>query len=170
MAVSPRLLIIVAAAALSAGSLTSRADAISDDIIRDRILQAAAGEDRLAGSKVTVSVRNGDVVLGGTVRLYRQKMLYEEIAWHTYGVADLDNEIRTEPVMPLSDAEIRKAIIALSKEHPRFQGSGISADVDEGAVRVRGLFHDASDVLFFKRQLAEIEGVVRIEIIATFHA
>ena len=111
-----------------------------------------------------------EVVLGGTVRLYRQKMLYEQIAWHTYGVVDVDNEIRTEPVMPLSDAEIRKAIIAISKEYPRFQGSGISADVDKGGVRVRGLFHDASDVLFLKRQLAEIEGVVRIEIIATFNA
>lgn len=170
MAISARLLIIAAAAVLSAGWLTSRADAISDDILRDRILHAAAGEERLAGSKVTVSVRNGEVVLGGAVRLYRQKMLYEEIAWHTYGVVDLDNEIRTEPVMPLSDAEIRKAIIAISKEYPRFQGSGISADVDKGGVRVRGLFHDASDVLFLKRQLAEIEGVVRIEIIATFNA
>jgi osmotically-inducible protein OsmY len=83
-------------------------------------------------------------------------------------VGEIDNDIRVVPRLPVEDAEIAGHIRTLIKGHQRFQNTEITVDVMEGAVSLSGTFHDPSDLLFLQRQVAEIEGVIRLEIMAQF--
>jgi len=49
-----------------------------------------------------------------------------------------------------------------------FHNAEITVDVTEDAVSLRGTFYDPGDVLSLKHQVAEIEGVIRLEILARF--
>jgi len=138
--------------------------------LSDRIRTEAAGDRALAGTSVTIETEGGAVVLGGTVRLYSQKLRWEQVAWRTAGVEDVDNEIRVLPVMPIGDDGLRRAIATLIHDTPRFHGARLSVDVARGVVRLSGTFHDAADVLLLKHRVAEIEGITGITIDARFRA
>ena len=125
-------------------------------------------DERLEGTEVHIVVRSGQVVLSGTVYLYSQKILYEHIVEQTPGVVEITNEVRVVPRLPVEDAEIARHIRTLIKGHQRFQNAGITVDVTQGAVSLSGMFYDPDDFLFLKHQVAEIEGVTRLEISALF--
>jgi len=141
--------------------------AMSDDVIKQRIEEKAAETVRLNGTKVQVHVEKCFAVLSGTVRFYRQKMLFERIAWQIMGVAEVDNEIVVVPRVALSDAAIERKIREIVKTFPRFHGAGVSVTVDGGAVALRGTFSHPLDVQFLKNQVADIEGVIALEMLAT---
>jgi len=144
--------------------------AMSDKIMKQRIEDKANDTFRLRGTKVEVAVEDGYVVLYGTVDLYIKKMLYEQIAWKTKGVVEVDNEIRVVPKLPRADADIKRNIMEVVHSHRRLQGVNLEVTVESGAVRIHATFEHPSDVLFFKRRVAEIEGVIAINIIAKFIA
>ena len=98
--------------------------------------------------------------------VYSQKLLYEHIVWRTPGVVKLDNDMRVVPRLPVEDAEIARHIHTLITGHQRFLHAEITVDVTEGAVRLSGTFYDPDDVLALKHQVAEIAGVIRLEIMA----
>jgi osmotically-inducible protein OsmY len=95
-------------------------------------------------------------------------MLYEQIVLRTSGVIGLNNKIRVVPRLPVEDAEIARHIHTMIKGHQRFQNAEITVDVTEGAVSLSGMFHNPDDVLFLKHQVAEIEGVIQLEIMTRF--
>jgi len=142
--------------------------AAGDQELLERIAIHIHHDKRLEGTQVHVLVQRGQVALSGTVDLYSQKMLYEHIVWRTPGVVKLNNEIRVVPRLPVEDAEIARHIHTMIKGHQRFQNAEITVDVTEGAVSLSGTFHDPDDVLFLKHQVAEIEGVIRLEIMTRF--
>ncbi len=142
--------------------------AMSDKIIKQRIEGEAADTFRLRETKVDLAVEDGYVVLYGTVGLYIQKMLYEQIAWKTQGVVEVDNEIRVVPGLAQSDAVIERKIMELAQTHRRFQGVNVIVTVIKGAVHIRTTLDHPRDVLFLKRRVAEIEGVISINIQAKF--
>ena len=80
----------------------------------------------------------------------------------------MNNAIRVVPRLPVEDAEIARLIRTLIKGHQRFQNADITVEVTQGAVSLSGTFHDPGDVLFLQHQVAEIEGVIRLEIMARF--
>jgi osmotically-inducible protein OsmY len=120
--------------------------------------------------KVDLAVEEGYVVLYGTVGLYIQKMLYEQIAWKTEGVVEVDNEIRVVPRLVQSDAVIERKIMELAQTHRRLQGVNVIVTVVKGAVQIRTTLNHPQDVLFLKRRVAEIDGVISINIQAKFIA
>ena len=142
--------------------------AMSNKIIKQRIEDEAADSLSLRGTKVDLAVEDGYVVLYGTVGLYIQKMLYEQIAWKTKGVVEVDNEIRVVPGLPQSDAVIERKIMEIAQVHRRFQGVEVNVTVKEGAVNIRATLEHPRDVLFLKHRIAEIEGVIDIYIQAKF--
>ena len=139
-----------------------------DREILEHIAVQTHHDERLEGTEVHFVVRGGQVVLSGTVYLYSQKILYEHIVEQTPGVVEITNEVRVVPRLPVEDAEIARHIRTLIKGHQRFQHAGIAVDVTQGAVSLSGTFHDPGDFLFLKHQVAEIEGVIRLEIRALF--
>jgi osmotically-inducible protein OsmY len=142
--------------------------ATGDREILEHIAIQTHHDERLEGTEVHIVVRSGQVLLSGTVYLYSQKMLYEHIVGRTPGVVEINNAIRVVPRLPVEDAEIAGHIHTLIKGHQRFQNAEITVDVTEGAVSLSGTFHDPSDLLSLKHQVAEIEGVIRLEIMARF--
>ena len=142
--------------------------AAGDREILEHIAVQTHHDERLEGTTVHIVVRGGQVVLSGTVYLYSQKMLYEHIVGRTPGVVEINSDIRVVPRLPVEDAEIEGHIRTLIKGHQRFQNAEVTVDVTQGAVRLSGTFRDPSDLLFLKHQVAEIEGVIRLEIMARF--
>ena len=138
--------------------------AISDESIKKGIEGRVANTAELKEVKVNVAVEGGNVVLYGTVALYIQKMLYEQIAWKTGGVVEVDNEIRVAPKLPQTDSAIERKIMDIVHIHPKFQGIGLKITVEDGTVSIGGTFEHPRDVLFFKHRVAEIEGVVAIDL------
>ena len=138
--------------------------------LAERIEEQARQDERLVGTRVAVAAERGDVVLSGTVRLYGQKLRYEQIAWQTAGVRDVENEIRVVPLMPVDDAEIERQVVGILHPSRRFHGAGIRVEVSGGFVRLAGTFHDPADVLFLKHLVADVEGVVDMEITVRFQA
>jgi osmotically-inducible protein OsmY len=139
-----------------------------DREILEHIALQTHHDERLEDTEVHIVVQGGQVGLSGTVYLYSQKMLYEYIVGRTPGVVEIHNGIRVAPRLPVEDAEIAGHIRTLIKDHQRFHNAEITVDVTEGAVSLSGTFYDPGDFLFLKRQVAQIEGVIRLVIMARF--
>ena len=147
----------------------SAVPALSDKNIKQRIEAKAADTVELKVTQVRVDVEDGLVVLSGAVRLYVQKMTYEKIAWQTMGVAEVENEIIVTPKFPLDDMAIESKIREIIQTHPRLHDVVLTVTVKGGAVVLQGAFEHPSNVLFLKHKVAEIEGVIAIEIHASFN-
>ena len=162
------MLLVVLIIIVSGITHASAALAMSNKIIKQRIEDEAADTFRLRGTKVDLAVEDGYVVLYGTVGLYIQKMLYEQIAWKTKGVVEVDNEIRVVPGLPQSDTVIERKIMELVQTHRRFQDVNVIVKVIEGALHIRTTLDHPRDVLLLKHRIAEIKGVISIKIQAKF--
>lgn len=148
----------------------SPALARSDDLIQREIEAQIAGTTLLRGSQIEVRVEQRLAVLTGQVRLYEQKLISDRIAWTTLGVFEVDNEIRVVPKVPLADAAIEQKIREIVSTYERFHGSGLVVKVDNGVVSIDGSFTGLGSPVFLKHKVGEIEGVVDINIHATFLA
>ena len=113
----------------------------SDDFLKREIEAQIEKSQALQDTRINVHVQERLVVLAGQVRLYEQKLVSDRIAWTTPGVFEVDNEIRVVPKLPLSDGAI-----------------------------VTGRCLGYRDPSVLKHKVAEIEGVVTIEIGAAFLA
>lgn len=142
----------------------------SDDIIQREIEAKIAESAELQGSRIEIHVQQRLVILTGEVRLYEQKLISERIAWTTLGVFEVDNEIRVVPKLPLSDAAIERKISEIVKGNERFHVAEVVVEVRMGKVLLKGTFVGFSDPLMLKYEVAEIEGVVDIEMNAAFLA
>ena len=80
----------------------------------------------------------------------------------------MDNEIRVVPRLAQRDAVIERKIMELVQTHRRFQGVNIIVAAKAGAVHIRITLDHPSDVLFLKHKVAEIDGVISINIQAKF--
>ena len=109
-------------------------------------------------------------MLFGAVDRYIQKMLYEKIAWKTKGVRQVENEIRVIPTVLQDDAIIERKVKEIIQTHDRFKGVSIDVTVKTGTVNVLITLNHPEDVLFLKERIADINGVVSIDIMANFVA
>ncbi len=142
--------------------------ALSDELIKQEIENEAADTLRLRSTRVDLAVQDGNVVLFGEVGLYIQKMLYEKIAWKNQGVVEVDNEIRVVPRLRQTDDAVERRIMEVIRTHGRFKGAKVAVTVEKGNVYMRINLVHPSDILFLKHRVAEIEGVISIDIQAKF--
>ena len=140
----------------------------SDEWIKLAIEKEIASSPELGGIQVHVLVEDGNVVLVGAVRFYIQKMQIEKIAWQAEGVVEVDNEAHVVPQSPLSDVAIKGKILEIIRDHDRFHDAQIKVKVKEGSVSLDGTFHYPRDVIFLKHRVAEIEGVISVQIEIAF--
>ena len=171
MRINDKLMLLVLLIIMAFGLLyIPRTSALSDELIKQNIEKDAADTLRLRATKVDLVVEDGNVVLFGEVGLYIQKMLYEKIAWKNQGVIEVDNEIRVVPRLPQTDAAVERKIMQVIQTHQRFKGAKVAVTVETGNVFIRINLDHPSDILFLKHRVAEIEGVISIEIQAKFFA
>jgi osmotically-inducible protein OsmY len=141
-----------------------------DYFIRKEIEARFSAEEKLRGAEVEVHVEAQLVVLTGQVRLYEQKLIGGRMAWTTPGVVEVYNEIRVLPKLPVSDGAIERKIRKIVKSDDRFREAKVEVKVNKGKVKLTGSFLDYGDPTILKHKVAEIEGVVDIEISAAFFA
>ena len=141
-----------------------------DYFIHREIEARIAAEEKLRDARIEVHVEERLVVLTGQVRLYEQKLISDRVAWTTPGVVEVDNEIRVVPKLPMSDAAIERKIREIVKSDERFRDAQLVVRVNSGEVILKGSFVGYRDPSILKHQVAEIEGVVKIEISAAFPA
>lgn len=146
------------------------AQARSDALIQREIEAQIADSEQLAGARIEVHVEQRLVILTGDVRIYEQKLVSERIAWTMTGVFEVDNEIRVMPKIPLTDTAIERKVMEIVITDDRFRAAGVSVQVNNGKVHLRGNFINFSDPATLKHKVAEIEGVIDIDIHATFLA
>ena len=72
----------------------------------------------------------------------------------------MDNEIRVVPRLPKTDAVIERKIMNIVRTYDRLKGLTITVAVKTGVVNIRIILNCPSDVLFLKRKVAEIDGVI----------
>ena len=142
----------------------------SDDIILREIEAKIAELETLRETQIQVNVENRLVVLTGEVRFYEQKLISERVAWTTPGIYEVDHEIQVEPKVPLTDTAIERSIWKIVKANERFRTSALTVTVREGRVTINGTFVSYSDPSLLKHKVAEIEGVIDIDMAARFLA
>jgi osmotically-inducible protein OsmY len=121
----------------------------------------------MTADEVRVDVDDGFVVLSGRVHLLAQRMEYDQIAWQTIGVKEVDNEIMVIPAAVTSDSEIeRKVRYIMLDTYRRFWHHQLDAQikVENGRVRIRANLRRPRDLVMLKHRLAKIEGVIELQI------
>ncbi len=147
---------------------SSKAMALSDAILKQRILSSTAQAHMLKSERVRVDVKNGAVVLSGTVPFYAYKMKYERIAWQTYGVVEVNNEVIVVPKYKVADSVIERKINEVLGAYRRKHAVEAGVQVKSGKVHLEGTFASPQTVFSLKHEIAEIEGVIAIEIHVSF--
>lgn len=156
----------LATAGLLLGSVAvfaSELDVLASELDQ-RIVERLRALDPELASRVTVSARDGAVLLTGVVRIYEHVLQAERVAWTTEGVLDVENELRVIPLLPVEDAAIERRVREILKTDPRFADVSVRVDVKAGFVKLAGLFEDPGEVLSLKHRVASVEGVLHVEI------
>lgn len=154
----------LAAALWMAAPACAEEPAVGDGDLQTRIERRISALPNQEGATVRVFVRDGEVLLQGSVRLLEQSLRIEQDVWKTPGVRDVDNELRVAPLPLGGDAEIERQIRLVLKGDSRFLDASLELQVEAGLVRLRGRFRDPSDVLAVKHRIAAIPGVLDIQI------
>jgi hypothetical protein len=74
----------------------------SDERIRENVCEALADDDRVDASNIEVNVKNGEVILTGTVEDRQSKRMAEECVENLSGVKDVQNQLRVGQSMTTS--------------------------------------------------------------------
>lgn len=112
----------------------------NEDIKRD-VTDSLYWDTRVDASEVTVEVKDGTVVLGGSVPTYRARNAAEEDARVIRDVAEVRNDIvvRYPPTVTVpTDTEIHDDIRNSLLLDPDIDDTGIEVSVDGGWVTLRG--------------------------------
>ena len=135
-------------------------------ILPDKIIQAnIVNEINMVSSilepnRITVSVDNGEVILGGKVSFYREKLMAETVASWEKGVKGISNNIKVlAPSKAVSDANL-KIILRdiLSDQFP--VEKNVSFTVNKGVVDLNGTV----DILYAKRRIQnEFSSIIGIK-------
>jgi hypothetical protein len=74
------------------------------------------------------------------------------------------------PIILQTVDAIERKVKEILQTYPQFQGVSVSVSVEAGAVDVLIRLNHPADVVFLKNRIAEIEGVISIDIQAKFIA
>jgi len=165
-------LVIVGADARPAGS-NSR---IQDLDIKTALLQGLAKSPELASKRIDVSVENQVVTLTGTVDTAQQRMVAEQIARASAGVASVNDAISvagSQPAVPQStaaqpgpsapaaevNADLAKHVEFELYSTGAFDLSTVNIKADNGAITLTGTVRSRAEQLLAERVSQGVAGV-----------
>lgn len=132
----------------------SRADAV---VRRD--VQAALNADPAADVyEVVVEVKDGVVMLSGTVDSFQERSLAERVVKGVRGVTDLVNEIQVDIKSERPDKEIASEVREVLKWNRFIDDNLISVSVEDGKVTLSGIVGSAAE----KRQARYVSWVAGV--------
>lgn len=138
---------------------------ITDEKIKQEILDQVGRDTRVKDSEVEIEVRSGTVTLKGRVPHHASRKAAEEIAKAIPGVLSVENQMTvlypTKVTSPPDD-EIKDHLIRVIEWNPYIDESAIDLSVGNGVVKISG----STDSLWKKERMTEIaldtKGVVDV--------
>lgn len=111
---------------------------VSDEDIRDNILQYFKWQKSINPMNVKVDVDKGEVVLSGHVSNESESIAAEKIVSSTKGVIDVDNQIHVRPETESSDLSIQQALKHAFEKSALIDQYKIETEVKKGIVYITG--------------------------------
>lgn len=112
----------------------------TDIEIQKDILQEFKWQPLLRSASVRTEVKNGVVILSGTVDSYLKKILAEKVSRRVAGVKAIAEgiEVKYPANLQKSDSEIANAISGILKWHSVIHEENVHATVENGVVTLEG--------------------------------
>ncbi|MEJ2617336.1 MAG: BON domain-containing protein [Ignavibacteriaceae bacterium] len=130
---------------------------INAPILPDKIIQANIVNELdmvssiLEPNRISVSVDNGEVILGGTVSFYREKLMAETVTSWEKGVKGISNNIKVlSPAKAVSDANLKIILQDILNDQFPVE-KNVSFTVSKGIVDINGTV----DILYAKRRIQD---------------
>ncbi|MGC3975630.1 MAG: BON domain-containing protein [Nitrospira sp.] len=139
---------------------------VKDDMIRKAIEAALRSVPALRESKtnkITVLVREGDVVLKGPV----EKLLHSRLAYKTTqsvpGVVSIANLLKVVGE-PRPDRDLEKDVVAYLKWAPFVDLDQVEYSIDKGVIKLKGKVEHHAGLVNLVNDLEKIRGVVDVDV------
>lgn len=142
-----------------------------DQEIKDDALAALRRDVYTSELPIEVAVKGGVVTLSGRVgSAFEKERAGEDVLW-LVAVKRENNDVKIEPlsnrgvrrqIVPPSDQEILRTVLASLKQDPRVDANGISAGVSYGAVTLDGSVPNHSQV---ERATQDARNIVGVELV-----
>jgi len=110
----------------------------SDAEIKKDLLDALEWDIRFGSPDIDANVRDGHVILTGSVISLQDKALARKIAGRIKGVRDVTSELKVTPGMTRSDEEITKDVREALRRDVWVDESRVSVVVNRGVVHLSG--------------------------------
>ncbi len=114
------------------------ATAPSDEQIRANVINLLEWSSHLDAEHIRVDVRNGIVILEGTLDALWKKSHAEEVISQLTGVMAIDNKLAAVPTKDTSDELIAESLAGALKRNPMINEDAIEVRVANGVVRLTG--------------------------------
>jgi osmotically-inducible protein OsmY len=134
----------------------------SDESIRDDVLSELTLDPKIASTDITVTVKDGVVLLSGFATSYWEKHEAESAAKHTYGVRAVVNDITVRPTSLRSDAEIARDAVRALESHVGINAERIKTTVRDGWVTLEGTVDWPYQKILAQAAVKSLKGVTGI--------
>jgi osmotically-inducible protein OsmY len=115
-----------------------------------------------AGRKLDASVKDGMVVLEGSVRSLAEKKLAEEAVLAVTGVRGVEGALQIATDPPRADQEIRDEVVRRLRYDGRVDARDVAVAVEESVVRLTGTVGSAAERKAI-REVAEVRGAAAVD-------
>ncbi len=138
---------------------------ISDNSIRERILESLRGDPGIRASGIRVEVTEGNVRLSGMVSGYTAWKAAFIHAFETAGVVNIENDLLVSRLdrrdIP-TDVELKKKIDKVLRKNDDADCSGVNIGVDDGCVALQGEVSSVWDMLRIEELASHVHGVAEV--------
>jgi osmotically-inducible protein OsmY len=135
----------------------------SDAEVERAIRVAMVYDPRLGASAVQPTSRSGLVTLRGTARSLEAKRTAGQLARHTVGVVDVENEIVVDPTKRLPDGETAKRVTTALAVDPYTSHDHVVARADRGKVTLTGSVDSSFERDEAEHVAASVRGVSLVD-------
>jgi osmotically-inducible protein OsmY len=139
---------------------------MSDSDLQIAVMTALAENPLVHADEIAAQVRDGSVVLRGTVGTLVQKAEADRTARAVAGVTDVEDKLAVRPmgIDGRAEADTEAAVLDALNADDGVDASDIDVDVDDsGRVTLRGLVHDTGRSEAAERIVLAVPGVKHVE-------
>jgi osmotically-inducible protein OsmY len=138
---------------------------MSDITLQSAIMKALAENPLVRADEIAAQVRDGDVVLRGTVGSFVQKAEADRTTRAVPGVRRVDDELGVHAmgIDGRADADTEAAILDALIAEDRVHAGDIDVDVDDGKVTLRGIVERADQRDTAERIVLGVPGIESVE-------
>jgi osmotically-inducible protein OsmY len=135
----------------------------ADEDVAQAVRDTCGYDPRVLATSLQVRVREGVVLLFGTVSTLRAKHAAEQDARNVVGVSDVHNLLRVRPTESVPDAAIRQATEEALARDPYVGWVDFTVRVQQGSVQLGGLVDSIFEQQQAENIAAGVNGAVEVD-------